>query len=95
MDVRDVPELAELGNSRLKQADRRGIMIQVGLISLRNERNGHVRLGRDARIDTAVADVRDLETTVAAVLQKANPIVRRQAAEVKVRAQRRRQGGQG
>ena len=35
---------------------------------------------------TAVADVCDLETTVAAVLEKANPIVRRQAADMKVRA---------
>ena len=29
VDVRDVPELAELGKPGLKQPDRRGIMIQI------------------------------------------------------------------
>ena len=94
--LRDVPELAELGEPRLKQPDRRGIMIQIQVvIPSSNERNGDVCLGRDARIDAAIADVSDLETAVATVLQKANPIVRRLVAEMEVRAQRRCQGGQG
>ena len=92
--LRNIPELAELGEPGLKQPDRRGIMIQIVDFTF-HERNGDVCLGRDARIDTAIADVSDLETTVAAVLQKANPIVRRLAAEMKVHPQRRRQRGQG
>ena len=90
MDARDVPKFAKFGHSRLKHADRRRIVIQVvGFTS--DQRNGDVCLGHYARIDATITDVRDLETTAAAVLKKANPIIRRQAADMKVSAQRRRQ----
>ena len=85
MDNRDVPEFSQPGNSRLKQADRRRITIQA-IRFISDQRNGDVCLGDDAGIDVTITNIRDLETTVAAVLKKANPIIRRQAANMKVRA---------
>ena len=70
----DVPELSELGEPGLKQPNRRGIIVHT-VDFIFGEGNGYVRLGRNARIKTAVADVSDLETTLAAVLQKANSII--------------------
>ena len=75
MDARDIPKFGQLGNSRLKHADWRGIVIQVVRFTS-DQRNGDVYLGHHAGIDVAITDVSDLETTVAAVLEKANPIVR-------------------
>ena len=54
------PSLASRG---LEQPDRRGIMIYVQVAdSIRNERNGDVRLGRDPRINAAITHVGDLDT---------------------------------
>ena len=75
MDARDIPKFGQLGNSRLKHADRCRIMIQVVRFTS-DQRNGDVYLGHYAGIDATITDVRDLETTVAAVLEKADPIVR-------------------
>ncbi len=56
VNVRNVPELAELGEPRLKQPDRRRIMIHVQVRDfIHNERDGDVRLGRDPRIGAAIA----------------------------------------
>ena len=92
VDVRDVPELAKLGKPGLKQPDRRGIMIHLVDFTFQ-EGNGYVRLGCDARIDTAVSDVGDFNAAPTAVLQKANPVVRRLAADMEVHPERRHQGG--
>ena len=95
VDVRNVPKLAELGEPRLEQPDRRGITIHVQVAdSIRNERNGDVHLGRDPRINAAITDVCDLETARSTRLQEANAIVGRLAAQMEVRAQRRCQRGQ-
>ena len=68
-------------------------MIQVARFTS-DQRNGYVRLGHRAGIDATIANVRDLETTIAAVLEQANPIIRRQVADLKVRPQRCCQRGQ-
>ena len=75
-----------LVNSRLKQANRRGIVVEV--VGFRAaERNRDVCLGDRAGIDAAIADVCDLEATAPAVFEKPDPIIRRQAADLKIRAQ--------
>ncbi len=88
MDAGDVPEFAQLGKSRLKHTDRRGIVDPGCWFHVRPSEMATCASAAVAGIDAAVADVSDLETAVAAVLEKANPIVRRQAADMKVRAQR-------
>ena len=88
MNLRDVPELAELGKPGLKQPDWREIMIQI-VDSIFQEGNGYMRLGCNARIATAVTDVSNLDTTLAAILKKANPVVRRLVAEMEVHSKRR------
>ena len=75
----DVPELSELEEPGMKQPNRRGIIIQA-VDFIFDEGNGYVCLGHYARINTAVADISHLETTLAAVLQKPDSIVRRQVA---------------
>ena len=75
MDACDLPKFGQLGNSRLKQANRRGKVIQV-IRFTSDQRNGNVCLGHHLGIEFAITDVGDFKTTVAAVLEKANPIVR-------------------
>jgi hypothetical protein len=75
----DVPEFSELEEPGMKQPNRRGIIIE-SVDFIFDEGNGYVCLGHDARINTAVTDVSHLETTLAAVLQKPNSIVRCQVA---------------
>ena len=75
----DFPELSELEEPGMKQPNRRGINMQT--VNFRfGEGNGDVCLGHNARINMAIADVSHLETTLAAVLQKADSIVGRQVA---------------
>ena len=73
-----------------KEPELRGIMIQI-TGSIMNEGNGHVCLSHNTRVDTAVADVSDLESLLAAGRQEANSIIRRLDADMKVCPQCRRQ----
>ena len=87
LNVRDLPELTKLGDSRFEQPDRCGIVEAVDLTS--NQGNGDVRLGHDTGIVAAIADVGDFKAPAPAVMQKADPIVRRLVADMKVNAERR------
>jgi hypothetical protein len=75
----DVPELSEFEEPGMKQPDRRGIIVHT-LDFMFGEGNGHVCLGRYARVNMAITDVSHLETTLATVLQKADSIVGCQVA---------------
>ena len=87
VNVRDVPDLSELGKPRLKQPDGRRITIQIQVADFaRDKRYGNVRLGRDARIGAAIADVSDLEAATVAILEKVDPIIRRQATDLEIDA---------
>ena len=85
MDGRDIPEFSQPGDSRLKHTESARGLDEIACFTSTREMATCASAMMRA-IDMTIADIRDLETTVAAVLEKANPIIRRQVADLKVRA---------
>jgi hypothetical protein len=64
----NIPELSEIEELGLEQTNRCKIVVQA-VNSTFDYGNSDMCLGRNARIDTAVADVGNLDATLATVLQ--------------------------
>ena len=69
----DLPERIQLRDSRLQEADRRGIMQRAARFTAA-KRDGHLRKIYDVRVGAAITNISDLETPIAAVAQQPDPV---------------------